>query len=294
MKRVIVYGMGTDFRDNYDLMRSMEGRGEFVITAVTDKKVEQEREYDGLRVVPPAAILTLPFDYVYVVSRSYFSEIADDLMATWGIARSRILSFFLFTTQGMSLDLYEELSAKRWSILCNNCFGGLLSHQFGLEHRSPLKNLFITECDLIKYAENIEYYLAQEPVFDHWEQAKTIYDKSRYPVLRLDDILLNCNHDTDPETALARYAHGAAKVDPEALMVVMITSDAKMENEFQRRPLGCPRLCISSVENHSPKTLYIEAGSSLDLSAKANAIPGDPAYFDMLVGFLSGKEEFIY
>lgn len=294
MRRVIVYGMGADFRENYDIMRSMERRGEFEIIAVTDKKVEQEYEYDDLRVIPPGLIPSLSFDYIYVVSRGYFSEIADDLMTVWGVDRSQILSFFLLTTEGMTLDLYERLCAKRWSILSNICFGGLLSHQFGLEHRSPLKNLYIAERDLMKYTENIEYYLAQEPVFDHWEQAKGIHDESRFPVLRLDDILLNCNHDTDVDTALAKYARGAAKVDPDALMVIMITDDARVEKEFQQRPLGCPRLCISSVENHSPKTLYIEAGGSLDLFEKANAIPGDPAYFDMLVDLLLGKEEFIY
>ena len=80
MRRVIVYGMGAVFRENYDIMRSMERRGEFEIIAVTDKKVEQEYEYDGLRVIPPGLIPSLPFDYIYVVSRGYFSEIADDLM----------------------------------------------------------------------------------------------------------------------------------------------------------------------------------------------------------------------
>ena len=286
--------MGHDFHENYDLIRSMERRAEFEILGVTDKKIDQEYEYDGLRIIPPDYIQTISFDYLYVVSRAYFSDITDDLIAKWGVARSRILSFFLFTMPGMTLNLYEKLSAKRWSILCNNCFGGLLSHQFGLEHRSPLKNLFIMDSDLIKLAESIECYLAQEPVFDHWEQAKTVYDESRYPVLRLDDILLYCNHDTDPDVALAKYARGAAKIDPEALMVIMITSSAKVEHEFQKRSFGCPKLCISSAESHSPKTLYIESDSGLDLITKANAIPGDSAYFDILVNLLLGKEEFVY
>ena len=294
MKRVVIYGMGHDYRENYDLIRSMEQRGEIEILCVTDKKVEQECEIDGLRIVPPAVLPSVPFDYIFVVSKAFFSEIVDELVNERGIERSRILSFFIIMMPGMTLDLYWELYSKRWSILCNNCFGGLLSHQFGIEHRSPLKNLYIYERDLIRFAENVTHYLAQEPVFDHWQEAQTCYDESRYPVLRLDDILLFCNHNTDADVARAKFMRGAAKVDPDALMLIMVTSHAKIEREFQEHNFGCPKLCISSVKDHMPKTLYVPADDYLDLLAKANAIIPDPAYLEVLVGLLLGKEEFIY
>ena len=294
MKKVVLYGMGHDYRENYDFIRSMERRGEIELIGVSDKNVEQECVIEGLQVVVPERIPFLSFDYILVASKAFFSEIARELVHMRGIPRSRILPFALFLMPGMTFELYEELCAKRWSILCNNCFGGLLSYHFGLEHRSPLKNLFIADRDLIRFADNITHYLGQEPVFDHWRESPGYYDEKRYPVLRLDDIFLNCNHDVDSDTALATYARRVAKVDPNALLLVLVTDNKKAERAFQGHFFGCPKLCISSVENHSEKTLYLAADFHSHLLNKANALPGNPAYFNLFVNLLLGKEEFIY
>ena len=294
MKKVVIYGMGNDYRENYDFIRSMERSGDIEILGVSDKNAERSCVIDDLRVIPPERVQIMPFDYILVASKAFFSEIARELVNKWGIARSRIKPLFLFLMPGMTFELHEELCAKRWSILCNNCFGGFLSYQFGLEHRSPLKNLFIADRDLIRFADNITHYLAQEPVFDHWRESPGYYDEKKYPVLRLDDIMLNCNHDTDPHTACATYARRAAKIDPNALLLVLVTDDAEMERAFQEHDFGCPKLCISSVENHFEKTLYLPADSRIDLQNKANNLPGNPAYTDLFISLLLGEEKFVY
>lgn len=294
MKKVVIYGMGHDYRENYDFMRSMEQRGEIEILAVSDKKVEHSCVIDGLQAVAPERIPFLPFDCILVASKAFFSEIARELVSVHGISRSRILPLFLFLIPGMTFELHEEICAKRWSILCNNCFGGFLSYRFGLEHRSPFKNLFIADGDLIRFADNIEHYLAQEPVFVCWKESPGYYDEKRYPVLRLDDILLNCNHDTDPDEALATYARRVAKVDPSALLLVLVTDDEGIEREFQEHFFGCPKLCISSVENCSEKTLHLSADNRIDLQNKANDLLGNPAYSRLFIDLLLGKEEFVY
>ena len=292
MRKVIIYGMGHDFHEHYEHIRLMEQRGEIEILGISDKTVTEEGEHGGLRVVPSSSITQIPFEYLFVTSRKYSDEITDELVNERGIDRARIVPFDFFSMPGMTLELREKLNARRWSIVCNNCFGGILSHQFGLEHRSPFKNLFVYQEDLIRYVENITHYLAQSPVFDRWEQAKTAYDEDRYPVLRLDDILFFCNHDIDSDAAIADFERRAAKVDPERLMLIMITDSREVERAFQERTFGCPKLCISSVREHAPKTLYIEADNYLDLQSRANEIPNNPAYCDFLVSLLLGSEEF--
>ena len=63
---------------------------------------------------------------------------------------------------------YKKCKARRkqllftdFTIISNNCWGGLVYQYFGLPYTSPTVGLFIMDDDYIKFLENLDYYLSQ-------------------------------------------------------------------------------------------------------------------------------------
>ena len=52
-----------------------------------------------------------------------------------------------------------RLKNKNFSIICNNCFGGMLYHDLGLKFLSPTVNLYFDMGDYIEFLENLGFYL---------------------------------------------------------------------------------------------------------------------------------------
>lgn len=58
-----------------------------------------------------------------------------------------------------SEEYRARLTNKNFSIICNNCFGGMLYHDLGLKFLSPTVNLYFDMGDYIEFLENLEFYL---------------------------------------------------------------------------------------------------------------------------------------
>lgn len=52
-----------------------------------------------------------------------------------------------------------RLRNSDFSIICNNCLGGILYHDFGLKFLSPTINLYFEANDYLEFLENLEFYL---------------------------------------------------------------------------------------------------------------------------------------
>lgn len=79
-------------------------------------------------------------------------------------------------------------TAKSASILSMNCTGGIISHDLGLQFRSPTVNLYLRAEDFIKLCENLTHYLA----IDHFvpcDNPHIIGDRT-YPIAYLEDLVL--------------------------------------------------------------------------------------------------------
>lgn len=55
----------------------------------------------------------------------------------------------------------RSLTNKEFSVICNNCLGGIVVHQLGLRFNSPFVNLYIAANDYIELLENLENYMKE-------------------------------------------------------------------------------------------------------------------------------------
>ena len=72
------------------------------------------------------------------------------------------------------------------SIITSNCVGAVIYHDLGMPFLSPTINLTIRMNDLVKFAENLNWYLEKEIV-----EIKGDYE---YPTGMLEDIRINFVH----------------------------------------------------------------------------------------------------
>ncbi len=74
-----------------------------------------------------------------------------------------LFKYLYYGTRRRLIDLYNmlrrlRLKNKTPTIICNNCLGGIIYHDMGLQFNSPTINLWFTNEDFIKFAKNLDYY----------------------------------------------------------------------------------------------------------------------------------------
>lgn len=108
-----------------------------------------------------------------------------------------------------------RLKNPGFSILATNCIGGVMYHDLGLEFLTPTVNLTISIRDLIKLAENPQWYMAQPLV--------ELPNPGGCPTALLEDIQVNFIHYNSFEEASEKWEERKRKINWDRL--VLVTTD---------------------------------------------------------------------
>lgn len=107
----------------------------------------------------------------------------------------------------------KKLVNKDFSILSNNCIGGVISSDLGVRFNSPTVNLYMTPSDFVKMIERLENYLDIEIT-----EVQTDLD---YPVGRLGDITLYFKHYDTFEEACKKWHERKKRIRFDNLYLIM-------------------------------------------------------------------------
>lgn len=111
----------------------------------------------------------------------------------------------------------KRLRNTTFSLISNNCIGGIISHDLGLQFRSPTIDLFIPDEDFILFCQHLSYYLSLPVV-----QEDTELD---YPVGALQGeygtVRIHFRHYGSFEEAKDKWEERKSRVDPDNLYVMM-------------------------------------------------------------------------
>lgn len=125
----------------------------------------------------------------------------------------------------------RRLENATFSLLCNNCNGGILSHDLGLQFRSPTINLFFYDDHFLRFCENLDYYLKQELTVCDNPQHKP---EKEYPVCNLGDLELHFLHYSSLDEAKEKWTSRAKRIDKNNLFVMMSCFDANDHTFLER------------------------------------------------------------
>lgn len=103
------------------------------------------------------------------------------------------------------------------SVICNNCVGGMVLHDYGLQFNSPFVNLYITASDYLKVVSNIRHYTSDSATLCD------VTGTSPFPRgLLQGDVTLNFMHYSSFEEAEKKWRQRCRRIDYENLYVIFV------------------------------------------------------------------------
>lgn len=117
----------------------------------------------------------------------------------------------------------KQLNNDNFTIISQNCTGGVFYHDMKIKFLSPTINLHFKSKDFIRFVNNIEYYLSQELVMRYGEF---------YPIGRLDDIEIYFNHYETCKEAVEKWNQRKERINLEKIFVLITDRDGFNEELF--------------------------------------------------------------
>ena len=110
----------------------------------------------------------------------------------------------------------SKLKNKEFTIISNNCWGGMVYQKFGLKYNTPTIGLFFIGEDYIKFCSRLEYYTSIELEFINFNDSKNydlIKEQSEYPIAKLDDIEVYFMHYRSIEEAREKWNRRCERIN---------------------------------------------------------------------------------
>ena len=227
--RLLLWGIGKEYNRSLNLLKYWESQGIIEIAGVTDKNIPKLARIDGWKVYKTTEIDRVEMDYCLVMSEKYFFEIAEEL-GVLGIGKKRILTSRILNIPYFNWSEYLKIYNSDPSIICNNCAGGILYNTLGLECKSPCKNLAIPDESFFKLVQHLEYYMSLEPEFQRWQRDP--HSGKEFPVMRLYDIEIWCNHDVSADEARDKWNRRKEKINYKNVLLMMYTESDRIGKQF--------------------------------------------------------------
>ena len=170
----------------------------------------------------------------------------------------------------------RKLKCTDFSIISNNCWGGLIYQQFGLQYTSPTIGLFFMDEDYLKFVEKLDFYLVQPLQFinprtsKHYNYLYREHDKEiTYPVARLADIEIFFMHYHSKEEAEKKWKYRTERLNRHRLLVKFSqrqSNTVDILERFASLPLK-NKLCFTPLQYESSQCniVHIEALKQLNI-----------------------------
>lgn len=122
----------------------------------------------------------------------------------------------------------KKLTNTNFTIISNNCWGGLVYESYGLEKQTPTVGMYFAPEEYLRFLSELEHYICHcEITFVAPEQArhKQLYlqDKNfgKFPIARVGDVEIAMLHYHSEEEARQKWERRCSRVNWEKLIVKM-------------------------------------------------------------------------
>lgn len=255
MYKIVVWGIGTIYNKHVNLLKYYESKREIEVIALTSSNPPKVRSIDGYKVIDSKEITSLVFDFILIMNDASAMEIRE-VITCMGVDAGKLLHYKIMEIPNLIFDEYVKLKRSRISIISNNCWGGIVYNTLGMECLSPFKNLFLDDESYLRMLGNLDYYLGCEP--DDGGLATDIHSGKVYPVLKLDDVLVHCNHDDIYETAVENWKRRIKKINKDNLFIEMYTDSRLNAKRFCQIKNYSNKVCFVSFQSNEKELYYLE------------------------------------
>ncbi len=142
----------------------------------------------------------------------------------------------------------KKLKIKDFSIISQNCIGGVFYHDMGLKFTSPTINLFFKCPDFVKFVLNLDYYLNID--------LQMIMGPD-YPIGYLDDVAVYFQHYESCSEAEEKWNERKKRINREKIVVLCTDmEDFTDETYAQWKMIPYPKLLFSATDRNGPEVIY--------------------------------------
>lgn len=143
--------------------------------------------------------------------------------------------------------LRDELLVTDFTIISNNCWGGMVYESYGLKKMSPTVGMFIMPADFVCLCSDLLGYLAQPLEFIEPEESKwinTLHTNDNwgtYLVGRVGDVELHMLHYHDEKTARHKWESRVDRVNYDRIIYKLNDQNGATEDDllsFDALPLA--------------------------------------------------------
>lgn len=110
----------------------------------------------------------------------------------------------------------RKIKQEDFTIISNNCWGGMIYQSYGLQYNTPTIGLFFMAEDYIKFVYNIKEYLNYELEFIDFKESKKYKNTQQllnYPVAKLKDIEIYFMHYKTKEEAEQKWKRRCERIN---------------------------------------------------------------------------------
>lgn len=148
------------------------------------------------------------------------------------------------------------------SIISMNCTGGILSHDLGLQFKSPTVNLFFKAEDFIKFCENMKTYLSIDDFVECTDA--DIIENRKYPIVYLGDLLLFLVHYDSIEEAQRKWNERKKRINWDKIVIINTDREGmteELKDRFEELPYRKVMFTHLQDERH-PSCYYLKGYES--------------------------------
>jgi len=140
------------------------------------------------------------------------------------------------------------LKNKDFTIISQNCIGGVFYHDMNLQFKSPTINLFFKAEDYIKFISHLEHYLGQELQM-HWEE--------EYPVGVLDDIRVYFMHYNSCTEAKESWKKRLLRIQKDNLIVIATDMEGFDDSCYEKwKQISYPKVLFSASKRDDANCVF--------------------------------------
>lgn len=132
----------------------------------------------------------------------------------------------------------KRLKIKDFTIISNNCWGGMIYESYNLQKKSPTVGLFFMASDYVKFISNMRYYMAKEIEFINPYTSKWVEDVctdkrfGTYPVGKIDDIEIFFLHYHSEQEAREKWIRRCKRINWDKMIVKFNDQNKCSEQEL--------------------------------------------------------------
>lgn len=156
-------------------------------------------------------------------------------------------------------NMRKRLRYNRFSLISQNCMGGVIYKMLGLQDQSPTVNMYIRGESFVRLASDPDKYMGELDPFPITEE-HVDPGMPPHPMIGVGDIRLDCLHYSSCEEAIKAWNRRKNRVDHSRILLIAtdwdLNYDEDLTEEFLRLPH--PKVLFSVRRREQADCIYCD------------------------------------